>query len=239
MDRQVLQVQAQAASQERAQAHQKEMADFDAYMDNLRYQSAEAWEVEKMELRSRHDFEMIEAKREMDFQNQMQREIRQQQEMDTKLKAINEAEYLSPTEKEDAILKVQTGYAPKRTGVDFRKLEQDYQYYLDTTASYKRDVDVKPGFGKKMGVGVLSDKGKVLREASPAELRQLEYAERRLEETGSQLSPQISRGELQMKDQLKKMLPSLSPESQTSLRKIIDEGNPDKMRAALNRITRR
>ncbi len=109
MDRQVMQIQAQRASQERAQAHQKEMNDFDDYMDNMRYQASEAWELEKMGLRSRHDFEMVEAKREMDFQNQMQREQRQQQEMDAKLKAINEAEHLSPTERKDAIIKVRTG----------------------------------------------------------------------------------------------------------------------------------
>ena len=66
-DRQVMQINAQRASQVQAQEHQKEMAEFDSYMDNISYQSGQAWELEKMELRSRHDFEMLESKREMDF----------------------------------------------------------------------------------------------------------------------------------------------------------------------------
>jgi len=143
MDRQVMQVQAQRASQERAQAHQKEMTEFDAYMDNIRYQSAEAWELEKMELRSRHDFEMIEAKREMDFQNQMQREMRQQQEMDAKIKAINEAEHLSAEERGDAILKVQTGVTiPRRTG---QPIDDWRERYMNIAAGDIEKPKTSPG----------------------------------------------------------------------------------------------
>lgn len=108
-DRQVMAIEAQAATQARTQAHQKEMAEFGVYMDNIRYQSAEAWELEKMELRSRHDFDMVEARREMDFTNQMQREQRQQQEQDAKLKAIDETDWLSVDEKKAAKFKIMTG----------------------------------------------------------------------------------------------------------------------------------
>jgi len=245
MDRQVMQIQAQRASQERAQEHQKQMAEFDAFLDIQKYQRAEAFELEKMELRSRHDFEMVEAKREADFQYQLQREQARKQEMEAKLKALASKApvemggdgFLSREQYEDAVIKVQTGVGvPQRTGVDFRKLEQDYQYYLDTVAQYKKGHDFKRGPGQRLGVGVLDKRGKVIREATPAEQQQLAYAEKRLAETQQQLSPQASRGEIQMKDQLKKILPSLNPESQVSLQKIIDEGNPEKMRAALNRI---
>ena len=108
-DRQVMQIKAQRESQVRAQEHQKETQEFDAYMNNFRYQSSEAWELEKMELSSRHDFEMIEAKREADFMSEMQSEQRQKQEMEVKMKAIQEAEHLSDREKEIARLRVQTG----------------------------------------------------------------------------------------------------------------------------------
>ncbi len=108
-DRQVMQIKAQRESQVRAQKHQVEMQEFDAYMDNIKYQSSEAWELEKMELRSRHDFEMLEGKREMDFMSELQREQRQKQEMDMKLKAIKEAEHLSDREKEIATIRVQSG----------------------------------------------------------------------------------------------------------------------------------
>jgi len=39
-----------------------------------------------------------------------------------------------------------------------------------------------------------------------------------------------------MTEQLKGVLPSLNPESQASLRKILDEGNPEKIEAAYRRI---
>ena len=190
-DRQVMAIQAQAATQQRTQAHQKEMAEFDAYMDNIRYQSAEAWELEKMELRSRHDFEMGEAKREMDFQNQMQREQRQQQEMDTKLKAINEAEHLSPQEKEDAVVKIKTGVTiPRRTGEKVSPLESFLKTPTQRTAPpIKSEITQVRGAETTTMVGFLkSAKGR------------------------------------------------LSPTSQASLQKIIDEGNPAKVRAAFNRI---
>ena len=108
-DRQVMQINAQRASQVQTQAHQKEMQEFDSYMDNIRYQSGEAWELEKMELRSRHDFEMIESRREADFMADLQKEQRQKQEMEVKMKAIQDAEHLSDREKEIARLRVQTG----------------------------------------------------------------------------------------------------------------------------------
>ena len=117
-DRQVMQIQAQRASQERAQAHQKEMAEFDAFLDTQKYQASQAWEVEKMELRSRHDFEMVEAKREADFQYQIQREQQKKQEQEAKLKAIDEQEGWSDTEKHAARFKIITGASiPRTTGV--------------------------------------------------------------------------------------------------------------------------
>lgn len=108
-DRQVMGIKAQRETQVRAQEHQKEMTEFDAYMDNIRYQSSEAWELEKMELRSRHDFEMLEARREADFMSDMQKEQRQKQEIEMKLKAIQDAEHLSDREKEIARIRVQSG----------------------------------------------------------------------------------------------------------------------------------
>jgi len=262
IDRQVMQIQAQQASQVQAQAHQKEMAEFDAYMDNIRYQSAEAWELEKMELRSRHDFEMIEAKRELDFQNQVQREMRKQQEVEVKLKALAEKApvemggdgYLTAQQYQDGVMKIETGWAPKRTDNDFRKIEQDYQYYLDTVAQYKKGHDFKWGPGQRLGVGVLDKEGKVTREATPAEEAQLEYAEDRLEalasqmreggfpagrRTGQEIPRQVTQPSVEIPEMVKTLeqaLPSLDTKSQTQLRNIITEGNPVKIRVAFSRI---
>jgi len=233
INRQAMQMQAQQA----AQAHQREMAEFDAYLDMHKYKAAQAWEVEKMELRSRHDFEMIEARREAEFQNQLQQEMRQQQELDMKLKTLAEKApvemggdgFLTRQQYEDAVMKVQGLPTPKRTGVDFRKLEQDYQYYLDTVGSYKRGHDFKWGPGQRLGVGVLNEKGKVVREATPEEVSQLEYAERRLGETREQLSPQPTNRTSQLSNVLRQQLPSLSVEERVTVQKIIDSGDENRM----------
>jgi len=246
IDRQVMQIQAQQASQIQAQAHQKEMAEFDAYMDNIRYQSAEAWELEKMELRSRHDFEMIEAKRELDFQNQMQREMRKQQEVEVKLKALAEKApvemggdgYLTAQQYQDGIMKIKGLPVPKRTGTDFRKIEQDYQYYLDTVAQYKKGHDFKRGPGQRLGVGVLDKKGKVIREATPAERQQLAYAEKRLVETQQQLSPGIAQEKQSNIADLKSMFSKFDKDTQRQILDVIQRGDPSEIREALEVLRR-
>lgn len=206
MDRQVLQIQAQRASQERTQAHQIEMREFDAYMDNIRYQSAEAWELEKMELHSRHDFEMAEAKREMDFQSQMQREQRQQQEMDTKIKAINEAEHLSPAERENAILKVQTGVTiPRRTGQPVNWMQEQIRSAVGSTPSERRAVGEAPALDPEVQAA----------------------RERATREVGAGVQQQALRAETERKSkELRTILPELDSSTSTELKSILERGNP-------------
>jgi len=234
MNRQMMQIQAQAAAQARQYEHQKEMAEFDAYMNTEKLKRAEAFELYKMEQRSLHDFDMVEAKRVALFQNQLQQDLRKQQEIDAKLETLAKKApvemggdgYLSAQEYQDAVMKVQGIPTPKRAGADFRQLEQDTQYYLDIISRYKKEHDFKWGPGQRLGTAVLDKNGNVVREATPAEKAQLEYAERRLAETQQRLSPQAGQG----------TSPVLSPESRASLQKILEEGNPDKMKLALSRL---
>jgi len=234
INRQMMQIQAQQVAQERQYAQQKEMAEFNAFMDMQKYQAAEAWELEKLQLRSRHDFDMAETAREAKFQYQLMQEQKQQQELDNKLKALAEKApvemggdgYLTAQEYQDAVMKVKGLPTPKRTGVDFRQLEQDTQYYLDIISRYKKEHDFKWGPGQRLGVGVVDKKGKVTREATPEEEAQLKYAERRLAETQQRLGVATGGG----------VAPVLSPESRASLQKILEEGNPDKMKLALSRL---
>lgn len=194
MTRQTRQIQAQRASQERAFAHQRERDEFDAYMNNLKYQSAQAWDLEKMEMRSRHDFDMVEARREATFRNQLDKEQRQEREVEMKLKAIDDTDWLSDEEKRTARAKIEYGITlrqptPLKPGEELRTLEADYGYYLGITERYKRNVDTKPGWGKEMGTGVLDKKGKVIGPASPQQLVELEHAERKLEELSQHFRP--------------------------------------------------
>ncbi|MHA1409244.1 MAG: PT domain-containing protein [Candidatus Odinarchaeia archaeon] len=197
LDRQILSIQAQQAAQQRQYAQQKELREFDAFLNMEKLKRAEAFELHKMEQRSLHDFKMVEARREADFQNQMQREQRQQQELDAKLKALAEKApvemggdgFLTAEQYQDAVMKVQTGYAIKRPTIEkprtFRDIEADYDYYLDIVQQYQRDYpDVQKGLGKRKGTALLDKKGKFLREATPAEEAQLVYAETKLKELG-------------------------------------------------------
>ncbi len=196
-DRQVMQINAQRATQVRAQEHQKETQEFDSYMNNLRYQSSEAWEMEKMELRSRHDFDMFEAKREADFMSEMQSEQRQKQEMDTKFKAIQDAEHLSDREKEMATLKLQTGVSvrPERSAERVSPLAAFYGNQDRTGQPINAEVQAAR---KQADQTTIVDKNE-----------------------------QALRSETQRKaENLRKVLPSLDPGSQAQVRKILDSGDP-------------
>jgi len=246
MNRQAMQIEAQQAAQERQYAQQKEMAEFDAYLDIHKYQAAQAWEVEKMELRSRHDFDMVEAAREAKFQNQLMQEQRQQQELDTKLKSLAEKApvemggdgYLTAEDYQDAVMRVKGLPVPKRTGVDFRQLEQDVQYYFDTISRYKKGHDFKLGPGQRLGVGVLDKEGKVTREATPEEKQQLAYAERRLAETQQQLSPGIAREKQSNITDLKSMFSKFDKDTQRQILDVIQRGDPSEIREALEVLRR-
>ena len=198
-DRQVMAINAQSVQQGKQQAHQKEMQEFDNYMDNIRYQSGEAWELEKMELRSRHDFEMLEAKREADFTSDLQREQRQRQELDVKLKAIQEAEHLSPREKEIATLRVRTGVgvqADRSTG-KVSPLAALYGEINDTRTGQSVNPEVQAARDQANQAETV-DKGK-----------------------------QALQAETQRKaTNLRKALPTLDAGSQAQVRQIINSGDP-------------
>jgi len=208
INRQVMQIQAQAAAQKRQYAQQTEMAEFDAYMNNMRYQSAEAWELEKMELRSRHDFEM--------FQNQMQREIKQQQELDFKLKAIDEAEHLSEEEKANARIKIQTGVTiPRRTGQPVNWMQEEIRSAIGQTPSEQRAAGEAPA----LDPAVQAARERATREAEVA------------------LGQKALSAETERKSkELRTILPDLDSTTSVELKSILERGNPveiDKARRLL------
>lgn len=206
-DRQVMQIKAQRETQVRAQEHQKEMQEFDAYMNNLRYQSSEAWELEKMELRSRHDFEMTEAAREADFMSDLQHEQRQRQEMEMKLKAIQNAEHLSDREKEIARIRVQTG-----VGVQADRPTKE----SPLAALYGQT-----------GGGIDIRTGQPLDIENPVPIKITEARDRELRERLKGTQTQALQVETQRKaDNLRKVLPTLDAGSQAQVRQIIDSGDP-------------
>lgn len=200
-DRQVMDISARNVAQGRQQQHQKEMQEFDAYMDNIRYQSGEAWELEKMELRSRHDFDMLEARREADFMSDMQREQRQKQEMDVKLKAIREAEHLSDREKEIATLRVQTG-----VGIQADRPAGKGSALAEAYASIQRTGQPIPGY------------------VSPIKNPEVETARAEADRTKDLRAETTKKAK-----EIEAVLSKLSKDEQTELRAIIAEGNPTKI----------
>jgi hypothetical protein len=70
---------------------------------------ARAWEIEKMEMSSRHDFDMQEQERQVLFQRDLSQRMKEQDELDYKVKAIRESNILSAEDKELAMIQVLSG----------------------------------------------------------------------------------------------------------------------------------
>jgi len=214
MDRQVMQIQAQRASQERAQEHQKQMAEFDAFLDTQKYQRAEAFELEKMELRSRHDFEMVEAKREADFQYQLQREQARKQEMEAKLKALASK---APVEMGgDGFLSAEqyrAGYLKITTGASIPKVSEDWM------GNYMRGVvsPVPPTPAKLRAAGKLPALDPRV-EAARAKAAEAERAVAGPKALGPETAKKV--------EEIIEKIPTLDPVEQAEMWEVLRKNNP-------------
>ena len=85
--------------------NQKEMMQFQAQLNAEAQKRAMSWELEKMELSSRHDFEMQEQRRQMEFEVNLQKEFQQKAEFEKAVKEINEqiGHTITPEKGQDAI----------------------------------------------------------------------------------------------------------------------------------------
>lgn len=110
---------AQVAAKERTQREresqalaiqqQKELAQFNIQLQTESEKRARAWELEKMEIASRNDFAMQEMERQAQFEMQLQKQIQEQQEMNAKIKAVQNSDIFDSEEKEEIITQMITG----------------------------------------------------------------------------------------------------------------------------------
>jgi hypothetical protein len=87
----------------------RELAEFNKQLQMDMQKQAQAWEVQKMALRSQADFARQEQKRQNDFQLQEQQRIQQAQELERKRKLIMDSDTLTAAEKERALVELVTG----------------------------------------------------------------------------------------------------------------------------------
>jgi len=96
------------AQQATQRAHQQAMAAADAAQRLAAEGRARQWELQKMEYNSQQDFAFEKMREEAIFKRDLAKEIQQKDEMESKVKAIQNTDYLSDEDKELAIIQLQT-----------------------------------------------------------------------------------------------------------------------------------
>jgi len=99
----------QMAMQSMQLRNQMELIQFKAGIGVEAQKRAHTFELEKLEIRSRGDLMRDEQRVQARFDIQLAKEIKEETELEQKLKKINDSKFLTPEEKENATLQVQTG----------------------------------------------------------------------------------------------------------------------------------
>jgi hypothetical protein len=107
-----LQMMQNAAAQRRLETEiqsRKELAEFNSWLSTESQKRAMAWEQEKLELSARHDFDMLQATKEVNFETELQKGIKEKQERERKLEALERAlERKEITQEEYNIYRIRT-----------------------------------------------------------------------------------------------------------------------------------
>lgn len=182
---------AQAASQLRDINARKELAEFNAQLSIEAEKRQQVWELEKMQRRSENDFALEEQRRRILQTKQLEKQLREQEETELKMKALQNATekgLISPEEANRRIIELHTGLdlgKPEDQMELRRDVEGDFDYYMELMNSFAENVDVNPGFFSRADIAplaVVDDEGNPVREATPQEKAQYEYAKRRINE---------------------------------------------------------
>jgi len=213
-------------------AHQQKRLEFQAELSLEAERRAQLWELEKMELRSRSEFALKE-----------KQWLRKQEEKQAKLKKLDEAKqqgYITDDEYKRIWAEVETGVRLPTLKVEDKreKLEADYSYYLGITNTFEENADINPGFGKTIvPLAAVDKKGEPVREASPEEKTLYDYAKGRLDKLSPVLGAAVPEQTLTTDDE--KRLSALSETDGANFRRILEEGNPEKIKIALSRLRAR
>jgi hypothetical protein len=123
---------AQEAREDRIRTEEWERQDRLEQARNALKEQAEmramSWEFEKMEIRSRNDFELEELQNRAKVMAAAEKEIQDQRQVEAKIKAIEDHPRLSPEEKENYVLEI-------RTGIKTATAEQKHQYTMSEIAA--------------------------------------------------------------------------------------------------------
>ena len=101
--------------QARSMQYEKEMAEFQAKLNITAMQRSMEWELQKMELNSMKDFERDQLRMDALHAREISKEIKQKDEFELIQKQIQEADYLTPEQKTQAMDRVilqRYGYNP-------------------------------------------------------------------------------------------------------------------------------
>lgn len=100
----------QGAQAEQARQHEREMLQFRADLSLKTQQRAHLWELEKMETRSRNDFELSEMRYKMGKMQDIEREIKEREEYLAAKKTIEKADNITDKQKQQALLNLDLQY---------------------------------------------------------------------------------------------------------------------------------
>ena len=147
------------AMQLQGQKQQAEMAEFNMMMQMESQKAQMQWEFQKIQMRQQNDFTMSETLRMQAIEEEHRKQMQKQAEFEAAIRAIDNAEILSPAEKEtmktNTSMKFNVGpYAPqipekmdgmKQAAQEMkmqRGLEDDLMYYQDIINSFSDSKDM-------------------------------------------------------------------------------------------------
>jgi len=221
-------MQSQAAMQRQlaAQQHQREMEDFKAFLALESEKRARAWQLEKIEMASRHDFDMLEKRKEMYWAQDLQQRLIKEQETLQKLKALDDAAeqgVIPPAKAAELKLQVRLGMTPRwgepTSDPYTAMLEEALEEILGEkpTESPEGPAPKRPGSLREVPQVVWENIKTYWGIGTPSTAEYMEGVPQHVQEAG----------------ELRRLASDLDPESQQEVANIIASNNPEDIHCQL------
>lgn len=188
---------------ERAEDRQfdRDRMQFDKWLSLENYKRQRAFEIEKLEMVQRHDLEMNEMARQVQWEQSLQKTLQKQAEQEMKLKQLEKAKSrLTEEEYERAYTGLMLDLNPSEIfgpvkSENIQRLEDQFKYYMDIVGSSHYGVGDKGWFGGDIisiepkpqgtegaGYWTIDPDTEKWRPLTEPEITQLNYAKRRIKE---------------------------------------------------------
>ncbi len=225
------------AQEVRQMKFRTDMAEKEAELSEANVERNIQFQFDKIAMSQQHDFQMelqrkerneelLAKRRETIELARLQKEMRKQSDIDAKLEAINDSDNFSEQEKADARMYVETGYRVPRRGDETLALINDMLEGKPMPPSEAAPVSIPEPFGKTYA----TSEGPVTR--PKPEIASTGQSVGSMFGGGivrQQPAPDLTKADVEK-------VKTLDAESQAQFNQIIKEGNPDKIRLALNRL---